>query len=130
MNEENVLGPLTDEQQDLVDGLREDAVSRYMDGDHEAIRRSVAMKPHDPAFVLLLDGKVSVPVVHRGGCYICEDPEFAAMGLPLCFPCPACVRKQEVCGACQGTGGYPDKDPVHRLPGHRAARRHGSHRGR
>jgi hypothetical protein len=82
-----------------------------MDGDYGAISHSVAMKPSDAAFWMLLDDKTSVPVVHRDGCYICEDPEFAAMGLPLCFPCPACVRKQQVCGACGGSGGPPGKTP-------------------
>jgi len=24
------------------------------------------------------------------GCYICQDPEFALMGMPLCRKCPAC----------------------------------------
>lgn len=28
--------------------------------------------------------------VHRDGCYICEDDEFARMGLPLCYLCPSC----------------------------------------
>lgn len=31
-----------------------------------------------------------MPVVHKEGCYICEDPEFAQMGLPLCRRCPWC----------------------------------------
>lgn len=26
----------------------------------------------------------------RRGCYICEDPDFARMGLPLCRACPKC----------------------------------------
>jgi hypothetical protein len=53
---------------------------------------SVAATPHDPAFWMLLDDFVTVPVVHLDGCYICEDPEFAQMGLPLCSPCPGCLR--------------------------------------
>jgi hypothetical protein len=32
----------------------------------------------------------SKPVVFREGCYICEDPEFSLMGLPLCRKCEAC----------------------------------------
>lgn len=49
-----------------------------------------ATRPSDPAYILLLDEYVSVPRVHRDGCYICEDPEFSQMGLPLCQPCPRC----------------------------------------
>lgn len=96
---------LTPDQQALLGMLQEDAVNRHLAGDPGAIDHSVAMKPHDPAHWMLLDGFTTVPVVHRDGCYICEDPEFAAMGLPLCSPCPACVRKQEACTACSGKGG-------------------------
>jgi hypothetical protein len=84
---------LTEDQARLVQGLKDDAHNRYEAGDMGALEHSVASKPNDPAFVLLLDGKTSTPVVHLDGCYICEDPEFAAMGLPLCFKCPACARK-------------------------------------
>jgi hypothetical protein len=98
---------LTEDQARLVQGLHDDARNRFEAGDQGALDHSVASKPNDPAFILLLDGKTSTPVVHRDGCYICEDPEFAAMGLPLCFKCPACVRKEK-CGACQGAGGLPD----------------------
>lgn len=83
---------LTEDQARLVQGLHDDAWNRFQGGDLGAMEHSVASKPYDPAYVLLLDGKTSTPVVHRDGCYICEDPEFAAMGLPLCFKCPACVR--------------------------------------
>lgn len=48
-------------------------------------------QPDDPAFALLHDGYTSTPKVYQEGCYICEDPEFAQMGLPLCRPCPACT---------------------------------------
>jgi hypothetical protein len=65
----------------------------------------------DKAAWMLHDGKTSTPVVHRKGCYICEDPEFAQMGLPLCRPCPECLRRQEKCQPCGGTGGMPDKTP-------------------
>ena len=51
---------------------------------------SVKMKPSDPAYWMLFDGVTSTPVVHKPGCYICEDPEFAQMGLPLCRECPYC----------------------------------------
>lgn len=47
----------------------------------------------DPAAWMLHDGHTSKPVVYSDGCYICRDPEFAQMGLPLCRPCPECVRQ-------------------------------------
>ena len=64
------------------------------------------MKPTDPAYWMLSDGHTSTKEVHRDGCYICEDVEYAAMGLPLlgifpgrwsesffCQPCPDCSIK-------------------------------------
>jgi len=53
------------------------------------------MKTSDPAYWMLSDGHTSTPQVHRAGCYICEDKEFAQMGLPLCRPCPACIENAE-----------------------------------
>lgn len=44
----------------------------------------------DPAHFLLTDGVTSSTTVYNAHCYICRDPEFAAMGLPLCYPCPTC----------------------------------------
>ena len=46
----------------------------------------------DPAYALLLDGRVTVPnsSIYRDDCFICLDPEFAQMGLPLCYPCKFC----------------------------------------
>ena len=32
----------------------------------------------------------SAKTIHKDGCYICEDPEFERMGLPLCYACPTC----------------------------------------
>ena len=51
---------------------------------------SVPMKPSDPAYWMLKDDFVTIPTIFREGCYICEDPEFAQMGLPLCNPCGYC----------------------------------------
>lgn len=48
------------------------------------------MKPGDPAYWMLDDGVTSIPTVHNDDCYICRDPEFAQMGLPLCYPCLIC----------------------------------------
>ncbi len=50
----------------------------------------VKMKSTDPAYWMLSDDFVTTPVVHKDGCYIYEDPEFAQMGLPLCRKCEAC----------------------------------------
>lgn len=51
------------------------------------------MKTRDAAYWMLSDGHTSTPTVHRDDCYICRDPEFAQMGLPLCKPCPDCTAK-------------------------------------
>jgi hypothetical protein len=40
--------------------------------------------------ILYDDSYTSTPTVFREGCYICEDPDFARMGLPLCRPCDKC----------------------------------------
>lgn len=48
------------------------------------------MTPDDPAYWMLFDGFESTPVVHNPDCYICNDPEFAQMGLPLCYKCFLC----------------------------------------
>lgn len=65
-------------------------------------------RPHDPAYALLKDEIVTTPRVHRAGCYICKDMEFARMGLPLCSPCCACsIRFQR-----PGAGHIPADNPV------------------
>ena len=48
------------------------------------------MKPGDPAYWMLTDGFETTPTVHNNTCYICRDPEFAQMGLPLCYACLIC----------------------------------------
>lgn len=52
---------------------------------------STQMKTQDPAYGMLKDGHTSTQLVYRANCYICTDPEFAQMGLPLCRPCPQCT---------------------------------------
>ena len=47
----------------------------------------VSNNPSDPANVLLDMDSPTEPEVFDEYCYICTDPEFAAMGLPLCRPC-------------------------------------------
>lgn len=64
-------------------------------------------QPTDPAYALLKGGHTTTPVIFRVGCYICEDPEFAQMGLPLCTICPFCefghvAADNSVCDDCGG----------------------------
>jgi hypothetical protein len=63
------------------------------------------MKPTDPAYWMLLDEYTTTPTIFKKGCYICEDPEFAQMGLPLCYPCKACgghvAADDPVCDDCE-----------------------------
>lgn len=49
-------------------------------------------QPEDPAYALLQDGHTTTPIpgLFRPDCYICRDPEFQMMGLPLCYRCPSC----------------------------------------
>lgn len=56
------------------------------------------MKTSDPAYWMLKDGHTSTKEVHRDGCYVCDDPEFAQMGLPLCKPCPQCSTDEGPAG--------------------------------
>ena len=39
------------------------------------------------------DSYTSSTTVYDEHCYICRDPDYAQMGLPLCKPCPACSEK-------------------------------------
>jgi len=59
------------------------------------------MPEADPAQQLIEMKAFSTPTVYRESCYICRDPEFAQMGLPLCSLCPSCK-----------TGHVPADDPV------------------
>lgn len=56
--------------------------------------RLTVTQPEDPAMFLLKNPNIfSVKqngVLDKDDCYICLDPEFAQMGLPLCYPCPRC----------------------------------------
>lgn len=56
---------------------------------------SIKLNKTDPAYWMLDEGlnnpdKVKEPEVYKPGCFICEDPEFALMGLPLCTKCKGC----------------------------------------
>lgn len=69
---------------------------------------SKPMSYGDPAYHLLHDGVESTPVTHSDECYICNDPEYARMGLPLCRKCPECgghiPADDVICDDC-GYGG-------------------------
>ena len=56
----------------------------------------------------------STPTVFRENCYICRDPEFAQMGLPLCYACSACdghvAADDTICDDC----GEDAQDLYHR----------------
>lgn len=43
-------------------------------------------------------GWISESEVYNPRCYICKDPEFALMDMPLCYPCDSLVDGV-VCGA-------------------------------
>lgn len=77
---------------------------------------SKPMEPDDPAYWMLEEGlndpeKRSTPVVYNAHCYICRDPEFALMGLPLCYKCAFCSghvpADDTVCSDC-GKDNHPD----------------------
>lgn len=84
--------------------------SRWLLTNQERAERGIGpwTKSDDLAYTLLTDSFTSTPVTHRTGCYICEDPEFAQMGLPLCRKCPKCgghiAADDSVCDDC----GYDD----------------------
>jgi hypothetical protein len=65
---------------------------------------SMPMKPSDPAFWMLFDDVTTTPVVYSPDCYICNDPEFAQMGLPLCRMCLYCgghiAADDSICDDC------------------------------
>jgi hypothetical protein len=79
---------------------------RWLLTDEERAKRGMGpwTKSDDMAHRLLTDDFTSTPIVHRDGCYICEDPEFAQMGLPLCRKCPKCgghiAADDTVCDDC------------------------------
>jgi hypothetical protein len=83
---------------DLVDAAVRDAVECACDDVELRVEMSVPMRPDDPAYWMLFDEFTSTPAkgVYDPFCYICRDPEFAQMGLPLCRKCPKCSKNPEV----------------------------------
>ena len=79
--------PWDDPNHDVLADIRK----AYQDGWNK-LGMSVPMKPSDPAYWMLSSPHTSTPTVFRKGCYICEDPEFAQMGMPLCKPCQEAGR--------------------------------------
>lgn len=70
---------------------------------------STVTHPSDPAYFLFEQGiadpsRRSTPTIYRRGCYICDDAEYALMGLPLCFACSKCAghvpADDSVCSDC------------------------------
>jgi hypothetical protein len=85
------------------------------------------MKPGDPAYWMLQEGiddpsKRSTTTVHIDNCYICRDPEYALMGLPLCYPCSKCgghvAADDTICDVCK----YDQQDDIPEQTQEEAAR--------
>lgn len=96
--------------------------ARWLMSDEERAARGIGpwTQMDDPAHLLLTDGHTSSTTVYDARCYICNDPEFAQMGLPLCRECDACKEAGRglghvpaddcectVCGSNEGEEGEP-----------------------
>jgi len=75
---------------------------------------SKKMKPNDPAYWMLFDGFESKPnlEIYDPNCYICNDPEFAQMGLPLCRPCLICKAHVAADDCVCNNGHAQPQDPL------------------
>ncbi len=59
--------------------------------------------------MLLLDDYTSSSSAERAtACYICRDPHFAQMGLPLCYSCDECSQR----GTPRRPGHVPADDTI------------------
>ena len=76
---------------------------------------SEPMKPSDPAYWMLFDGVESTPTVYDDDCYICRDPEFAMMGLPLCYKCLICGAHVPADDPVCKNGHLQPTDPIEEL---------------
>jgi hypothetical protein len=81
---------------------------------------SKPMEKDDPAYWMLERGlkdpaQRTVTTVYDARCYICRDPEFALMGLPLCYPCSKCgghvAADDSRCAACGHDCSYDGPEP-------------------
>ena len=73
------------------------------------------MRPDDPAYWMLHDGVETVPTVRNVNCYICRDPEFAQMGLPLCYECLVCKAHVPADDPVCDNGHFQPEDPFELL---------------
>lgn len=73
------------------------------------------MKPDDPAYWMLSDGVESTPTTYNKNCYICNDSEFAQMGLPLCYECIICGAHVPADDCECDNGHMQPTDPVEEL---------------
>jgi hypothetical protein len=73
---------------------------------------SKPMSPNDPAYWMLSDDFTSTPVTYNDSCYICNDREFAQMGLPLCYKCLICEAHVPADDHICDNGHLQPTDPV------------------
>ncbi len=73
------------------------------------------MRKDDPAYWMLHDGVETVPTVRNVNCFICRDPEFAQMGLPLCYRCLVCEAHVPADDLVCDNGHMQPTDPVEEL---------------
>lgn len=86
---------------------------------------SIPLRKDDPCYWMLEQGRKhpelrSSTTVYDSKCYICRDPEFALMGLPLCYECRFCkghvAADDTVCSVCkrdQQEGDEPEAKADH-----------------
>jgi hypothetical protein len=90
----------------------ETASSTEILGDLRAAIHASKLQPNDPAYFMKFDEHKSVPVIFKEGCYICEDSEFAQIGMPLCTICCKCKKGHVPAddGSCDECGWTCDPD--------------------
>lgn len=73
----------------------QERMARAILGDEAVDRADMSGPSHlTPAErILYNDDYTSSTRVYDPNCYICRDPDFARMGLPLCRECPRCREK-------------------------------------